>query len=163
MTYYIIPSFILIVVLFSIKNKVNAYEAFIKGAKEGIEMTFKLIPYVLSMIFATSLFRASNMLTDIFSYINLSNIELYIQAIFRPLSSNAALGVMIDIFEKYGVDSKISIASSILEGSSDTTLYVISLYFGSISIKKTRYAIPCGLLADFIGFIITMLLYFLIL
>lgn len=157
--YYIMPTFILLILLFSIKNKTNAYDAFIKGAMEGIDMGIKIFPYMLSMIFATQIFKNSNLLYDIFSSRSTwIPLELCIQGLFRPISGNASLGVMIDIYNTFGVDSKVGIASSIFQGSSDTTLYVITMYFGSVKVTKYRYAIFEGLLCDLIGFILTIII-----
>lgn len=156
MTYYIIPCFILLTLMFALCKKTNAYESFVKGAKEGIDIGIKIFPLLLAMILATTILKACNILQIIFK--NVDSYELYIQALFRPLSGNASLAMMIEIYATYGVDSKISLASSILQGSSDTTIYVITLYFGSVGIKKYKYAITAGLLADLVGFIITMLI-----
>ena len=107
-------------------------------------------------IFATSILNASRILQIILK--DVSSYELIIQGLFRPLSGNASLAMMVDIYNAYGPDSRISLASSILQGSSDTTIYIITLYFGSIGIKKYRYALTAGLLADFIGFLLTILI-----
>lgn len=157
MIYYIVPFFIGIIFIFALFKKKNAYEAFINGAREGMDTAIKVFPYVLSMIFATSVFKASSLMDDIFSNVNITiPYELIIQGFIRPISGNAALANMVDIFTKYGVDSIEGIASSILEGSSDTTIYIITLYFGSVGIVNYKYALKVGLLSDFIGFFLTL-------
>lgn len=156
MSLYIIPCFLLLTLLFALFHKTNAYESFVRGAREGIDIGIKIFPLLLAMIFATSILNASRILQIILK--DVSSYELIIQGLFRPLSGNASLAMMVDIYNAYGPDSRISLASSILQGSSDTTIYIITLYFGSIGIKKYRYALTAGLLADFIGFLLTILI-----
>lgn len=153
----IIPFFIFSVLTFSVFTKVNAYDSFIKGSKEGLELAVKLFPYILSMVLAMNIFRSSMILEDILnpSYSKIP-LELLIQGLTRPISGNASLTEMLRIFDKYGVDSKIGIASSIIQGSSDTTLYVMMLYFGVTDVKKIRYCLFLCLLADTLGFILTV-------
>ncbi len=154
----IIPLFILIVFLYAFFSKTNAYDCFLSGAKEGIQTLFKIFPLLLSMIFATSLLRESNIINLIFQNFNFFlPSEIITQSLFRPLSGNASLAMMINVYELYGVDSKEALISSILQGSSDTTIYIMTLYFGSVGIKNYRYALVLGLLADFVGFFITLM------
>ncbi len=163
MSNYIIPIFILLICLFPFFKKKKVYKSFIDGCTEGINLCIKLFPYMLSMIFATSLLKVSNLLSDIFKFVKNVPIELITQGLFRSLSANASLASMLEIYNKFGVDSKEGIISSILQGSTDTTIYVITLYFGSVSIVKYKYALKVGLLVDLIGFIICILIYMFIL
>jgi spore maturation protein B len=162
MSYYVIPVFILLIFIFSLKNKINAYDAFIEGVFEGMKIAYRLFPYILSMFFAIELLRISNIFYDLFNGIRIIPVELVLQGVFRPLSSQASMVNMISIFNQYGVDSKEGVVSSILQGSTDTTIFIISLYFGSVNIKKIRHALKASLITDFITFIIIILLYLLI-
>ncbi len=147
---YFVPVFILSILLVSIINKHNdTYNSFISGCEEGIKSTLKIFPYVISMIFATSIFLHSNIIQDLFKGVSFINPKLVIQTIFRPISSSAALTVLKSIIEEHGVDSKLAIVSSILQGSTDTTIYVASIYFGAIGIKYYRYTLIIGLFVDF--------------
>lgn len=150
----IIPSMILIVVLYGLKKKVNVYDSFIEGAKESFEMILEMFPIVLSMILAVNIFTSSNFLDYFLSifkplleHINVP-IDIMPMAIMRSISGTSSLALLNNIFANYGPDSFIGKLGSIIQGSSDTTLYVITLYFGSIGIKKTRYAVFAGLVAD---------------
>lgn len=154
---YIIPLFIIIIFLTAIIKGINAYDSFIIGAREGLKTVEKIFPLLLSMIFATSILRASGIIEFLFKDFNFYiPSEIIMQSLFRPLSGNASLAMMTDIYQIYGVDSKEALYSSVLQGSSDTTIYVITLYFGSVGITKYRYAIILGLLADLLGFFITL-------
>lgn len=161
MSIYIIPLFILITIIFSIKNKNNAYESFVNGANDAIKLLPKMYVIMLLMIFATNILLASGLI-DLIKLSLFIPKELFLQFLLRPVSASAATSVMLDIYNKYGVDSIYAIISSVLDGSSDTTIYIITLYFGSIGIKDYRYALVSGLIADTIGFIVTVLLFMII-
>lgn len=158
MSKYIIPLFLLFVFSYSLINRKNSHKSFIEGAMDGIKMIFTIYPVLLSMVFASNIFIYSGIIEDLFSFITNIPSEIIIQGVLRPLSGNASLSIMTDIYQKYGVDSKYALYSSVLQGSSDTTIYVISLYFGSVGITKYRYAIILGLICDLIGFITTIVL-----
>ena len=143
-------------------KKVNAYEAFIEGAKGGIETSLKIIPYLVGMLVAISVLRNSGVLGFIVSGfawvfgqmgLNTDFTPALPTALMKSISGSGARGMMIDAMKTYGVDSFVGRLVSILQGSSDTTFYIIALYFGSVGITKTRYAITYGLLADFAGVI----------
>lgn len=163
MSYYILPIFLMMIFMFSLKNKSNAYDNFIEGCLEGMKTAFKLFPYILAMYFAIELLSVSHIFQDLLQNIVFIPLELLLQGIFRPLSGNASLVNMLTIYQQYGIDSKEGIISSILQGSTDTTLFIISLYFGSIGIKKTRHVLKTSLLTDFITFIICVLIYLFVL
>lgn len=158
---FIIPLFLIIVFLYSTFKKTDAYDAFIEGCNDGIKQSFSILPFLLSMYVAVKVLDSSGIIEDIIKLKSIPS-ELFIQGIFRPVSSNASLSYMIDIFEVYGVDSPEGVVSSILQGCTDTTLYVITLYFGSIGVKKYRYSVFIGLLSDLLCFVICVLMYFFI-
>ena len=109
------------------------------------------------MFVAINVFKASGILNDLISFRKIPS-ELFIQGIFRPVSSHASLSMMLSIFKEYGVDSSVGTISSILQGGSDTTVYVMGLYFGSIGVKKTRHAYAIGLISDCLCFIMCIAL-----
>lgn len=161
---YIIPIIVLIIVLYALKKRVDIYDTFIDGTKESFDMTLKVFPNLLAMVFGVNIFLKSgvldfifNNLKPIFSYINVQ-IEILPMAIMRPISGSASLAILNDIFLNYGPDSFISTIASIIQGSTDTTFYVLTLYFGSIGIKKIRYAMWAGLFSDLVGIVTAIIL-----
>lgn len=160
----ILPIIVLSILITACIKKVNIYDKFLEGAKEGLIMTFKIAPNIFAMIFAVNIFIKSSFLSDIFSFItpvltkmNLTS-EIIPMCFLRSISGTSALGIMANIFETYGPDSIMGYLASIIQGSSDTTLYVIALYFGSVGITKSRYALKAGLFADLIGIIVSFIL-----
>lgn len=160
----IIPLFIISIIFYGLKKKVNIYESFLEGAKEGLIMTFNIFPAVISMVFAINIFLDSNFLDGALKFLlptfNKLNIpfEVIPMALLRPISGTATLAIMNDIFITHGPDSYIGQLASILQGCTDTTLYVIALYFASVKITKSRYALTVGLFADFIGILLAFIL-----
>lgn len=163
----IMPILVLCIIIYGLKQKINIYDEFLIGAKEGLITTFKIIPNVVAMIFAINILIKSNILLDIFSF--LDNIlakysltsEIIPMCIMRSISGNSTLAIMVDIFAKYGPDSLMGLLASVIQGSSDTTFYVIALYFGSIGVTKSRHAILAGLFADLFGIIASFILVYL--
>ncbi len=161
---FVIPLFIILIIIYAIKKRSNIYDSFLNGAKEGMEIAFKIFPSIIAMVFAINIFLDSKFLEFIFSALvplfNLINIPLEIMpmAFLRPISGTATLTIMNDIFLTYGPDSFIGRLSSILQGCTDTTFYVLALYFGSVKITKSRYALKVGLFADFIGIVLAIVL-----
>lgn len=160
----ILPTIVLSILITAFIKKVNIYDKFLEGAKEGLIMTFKIAPNIFAMIFAVNIFIKSSFLSDIFSFItpiltkmNLTS-EIIPMCFLRSISGTSALGIMANIFETYGPDSIMGYLASIIQGSSDTTLYVIALYFGSVGITKSRYALKAGLFTDLIGIIVSFIL-----
>jgi spore maturation protein SpmA len=158
----ILLSIIIIFLVNGLRKKINVYEAFIDGAKDGIETSIKVIPYLVGMLVAISVLRNSGVLGFIVNGFAWLFTQLGLNTDFTPslptallksVSGSGARAMMIDTMKTYGVDSFVGKLVSILQGSSDTTLYVIALYFGSVGIKKTRYAVGYGLLADLAGVI----------
>lgn len=161
---YIIPIIVLIIVLYALKKRVDIYDTFIDGTKESFDMTLKVFPNLLAMVFGVNIFLKSgvldfifNNLKPIFSYINVQ-IEILPMAIMRPISGSASLAILNDMFLNYGPDSFIGTVASIIQGSTDTTFYVLTLYFGSIGIKKIRYAMWAGLFSDLVGIVAAIIL-----
>jgi len=161
---YIIPIIVLIIVLYALKKRVDIYDTFIDGTKESFDMTLKVFPNLLAMVFGVNIFLKSgvldfifNNLKPIFSYINVQ-MEILPMAIMRPISGSASLAILNDIFLNYGPDSFIGTVASIIQGSTDTTFYVLTLYFGSIGIKKIRYAMWAGLFSDLVGIVTAIIL-----
>jgi spore maturation protein SpmA len=158
----ILLSVIVVVITGALKRKVNVYEAFIEGAKGGIQTSITIIPYLVGMLVAISVLRNSGVLGMIvngFSWFfamlgfNTDFTPALPTAIMKSVSGSGARAMMIEAMKTYGVDSFVGRLVSILQGSSDTTFYIIALYFGSVGITKTRYAITYGLLADVAGVI----------
>ena len=152
----------LLIVLGALYKKINIFDAFVEGAKGGFETAVKIIPYLVGMLVAISLLRNSGVfeiIMDGFKFVfakmgmDTRFVEGIPTALIKPLSGSGARGMMIDTMNAYGADSFAGRLSCILQGSSDTTFYVIAVYFGAVSIKNTRYAIGSMLLADLIGII----------
>ncbi len=158
----ILPLIILFVIIYAVKKKVPVYDKFIDGAKEGIKMGIGIFPYLLGMAFATSIILESNLLGEVYKLMSpiLSFLKFPVDilplAIIRPVSGNSALIIVANILEQFGPDSFLGRVASTLMGSSDTTIYILTLYFGAIGIKKIKYALWAGLLADLIGVIMSI-------
>ncbi|WP_312092460.1 spore maturation protein [Niallia sp.] len=156
---WMIPSLIGFILLYGTFKKVPTYESFVEGGKEGIQIAFSIIPYLVGMLVSISIFRASGALEFFMSFLKpaLDFIgvpsEVAPLAIIRPISGNAALGMTSDLIATYGPDSFIGRLASVIQGSTDTTLYVLTVYFGAVGIKKMGDALKVGLLADLVGFI----------
>ena len=152
------------VVFYGFIKKVNLYDSFLEGAKEGLHISVNIFPNVLAMVFAINIFLDSNFVYEILrvfeGFLMKVNIPLDIlpMAILRPISGTATLAIMNDIFMSYGPDSYAGRLASVLQGCTDTTIYVLALYFGSIGVKKIRYSLVVGLIADLIGITIAFIL-----
>ena len=154
-----------IIILFlvaGVRKKINVYEAFIDGAKEGFKTAVTIIPYLIAMLVAIAMFRASgamDFLTDGITYIvaacgiDTDFVGAIPTALMKPLSGSGARGMMVDAMATYGADSFVARVASTIQGSTDTTLYILAVYFGSVGIKNSRYAAGIGLVADFIGIV----------
>lgn len=154
----VIVSFILLAFI----RKVNVYESFIEGAKEGFSIAVKIIPYLIAILVAIGVFRASGAMDMFIQAVEKLCIMLGVNgdfipalptALMKPLSGSGARGMMVDAMTQYGADSFVGRMTSVLQGATDTTFYIIAVYFGAVGIKNTRYAITCGLIADFAGII----------
>ena len=151
---YAIPMIIFIIVGYAFfVKKVRVYEVFCEGAKEGFTTAIRIIPFLVAMLVAIGIFRSSgciDILDPIFSMIGMPG-EVLPMAIMRPLSGGGATGIMNDLMLTYGPDSLIGRIASTMMGSTETTFYVLAVYFGAVSIRKTRHAVAAGLLADLAG------------
>ncbi|MBM7854670.1 spore maturation protein B [Desulfohalotomaculum tongense] len=149
-----IPVVLLVIPLIAFIKRVPVFETFVEGAEEGFSTAIKTIPYLVAMLVAVSVFRASGamqLMADYFSPL-LDNVgfpaEVLPHAIMRPLSGGAALGIATDLIKTHGPDSFIGKLVSTMQGTSDTTFYVLTLYFGSVGVRRYRYAVATGLCAD---------------
>jgi len=159
---FILISIIMSFILLAAIKRINVYDAFIEGAKDGFGIAIKIIPFLVAILVAIGIFRASGSLDFI-----IKGIELFVGwlgfdtkfvgalpvAFMKPLSGSGARGLMIEAMTNYGADSFVGRLACTLQGATDTTFYIIAVYFGSVGIKNTRYAIGCGLLADLAGVI----------
>lgn len=149
-------------ILTGIRKKVNVYDAFVEGAKEGFTTAVRIIPYLVAILVAIGVFRASGSMDYIINGvatlvgwcgIDSEFVAALPTAIMKPLSGSGARGLMVDAMTTYGADSFVGRMACIFQGSTDTTFYILAVYFGSVGISKTRHAVPCGLLADLAGII----------
>lgn len=165
-SYILIPIMILSIIFYGYYKKIDLYSSFIEGAKEGISSAISIFPFTISMVFAVNLFLHSGILETIFLRIqfvsNFINPSIFPMALLRPISGSASLVIMSEILSKFGPDSFIGRVASTLQGSTDTTLYVITLYFGSVGITKIRYALKAGLFADLVGIIMSFVFVYLL-
>ena len=155
-------SVIVSLILLAFIRKVNVYESFIEGAKDGFNIAIKIIPYLIAILVAIGVFRASGAM-DLFIQsieklcimlgVNGDFIPALPTALMKPLSGSGARGMMVDAMTQYGADSFVGRMTSVLQGATDTTFYIVAVYFGAVGIKNTRYAITCGLIADLAGII----------
>lgn len=143
-------------------RKVNVYEAFIEGAKEGFDVAIRIIPYLVAILVAVGVFRASGSLDYLVDGtgalvalmgVNTEFIPALPVALMKPLSGSGARGMMLDVMATYGADSFQGRVASTIQGATETTFYVLAVYFGSVGVRRTRYAVTCGLLADLAGIV----------
>ncbi len=157
----VIPFFILLVVFNGYLKKIDIYTSFLNGAKDGLKIVYNIFPAVLAMVFAVNIFLDSNilpfLLKPVTSILNLPT-EILPMAFLRPISGTASLSIMTKIFEIYGPDTYPGRLASVIQGCTDTTIYVIALYYSSVKITKSRYTIIVGLLADLVGLIMAFIL-----
>ena len=154
-----IPVIVVLITVYAYVKGVKVYEVFVEGAKEGFEIGVKIIPYLVAILAAIGVFRESGameLMVDILGPIT-SKVgmpaEILTMAIMRPLSGSGALGVMTELMNTHGPDSFIGRLASTMMGSTETTFYVLAVYFGSVGIKNERHAVPAALLADLTGII----------
>jgi transporter gate domain protein len=158
----VLMTVIIAFILAGVRKRINVYDAFIEGAKEGFQTAVRIIPYLVAILVAIGVFRASgamDMLVDGIKGLvaacggNTAFVEALPTALMKPLSGSGARGMMVDTMTTYGADSFVGRLSCLFQGSTDTTFYILAVYFGSINIKYTRHAVTCGLLADLCGVI----------
>ena len=162
LTSILILGAIMVFIISGVKKKLNVYNSFIEGAKNGFHVAVSLIPYCVAILAAVGVFRASGALDMLqkwmkagVEYIGLNSdfVAAVPVALMKPLNGSGARGMMLECFETYGPDSFVGHLASILQGSTDTTFYILAIYFGSVGIRKYRYSVTCGLLADLAGMV----------
>jgi len=167
---FLLFTIIIIFMLMAIRKKVNVYEAFIEGAKEGFSVAIRIIPYLVAMLVGIGLFRTSGAmdylvegLADLIGWFGVDTdfIPAMPTALMKPLSGSGARGMMIDAMNTYGPDSFVGKLASVMQGSTETTFYVLAVYFGAVNIRNTRYAVSCGLIADLVGIIAAIVISYL--
>jgi spore maturation protein B len=152
-----IPLMLFLIIGYGFVKKVRIYESFVDGAKGGFDVAIKIIPFLVAILVAIGMFRASGAMDIFVTLISpLTNLiglpaEALPVALMRPLSGSGTLGLVSELMKTYGPDSFIGRLTSTMYGSTETTFYVLAVYFGSVGIKKTRHAVPAGLLADTAG------------
>lgn len=159
-----IPAIVVLIPLYAFFKKVPIYETFVDGAKEGFDTAISIIPHLVGMMVAISVFRASgamdaviDLLRPMFNWIGVPG-EVMPLSILRPITGAGSLAFTTDLIKQYGPDSMIGRIASTVQGSTDTTLYVLTVYFGAVGVKKVKYALKVGLIADVIGFIASVVL-----
>jgi len=166
----IIFSIIISFIFLALRKKVNVYDAFIEGAKDGFQTAIMIIPYLIAILVAIGVFRTSGAMEWFISGlgwlfqqmgINTDFIAALPTALMKPLSGSGSRGMMVDTMKMYGADSFAGRVACTIQGSADTTFYILAVYFGSVGIKNTRYALTCGLIADFAGVVAAILMAYL--
>jgi len=159
---FVIPIIIIGFPLYGLFRRVPVYEEFVTGAKEGFQVAVNIIPYLVAILFAVGMFRASGAmdffvegLRPLLSPLGIPP-EVLPMAITRPLTGSGSAGIMLDLINRYGADSLIVKTAATMFGSTETTFYVIAVYFGAVNVKKTRHAVPAGLTADFAAMILAV-------
>lgn len=159
---FIVLAVIVLFVAVGAARRINVYEAFVEGAKDGFGVAVQIIPYLIAILVAISVFRTTGCMDYLVGGIATGVAALGLDTDFVPalpvgimktLSGSGARGLMVDVLKTYGVDSFQGKLASIIQGSTETTFYVLAVYFGSVNIRKTRYALTCGLIADAVGVI----------
>ena len=158
MTDYIVPVILLFSSAAALRKKENAYDLMLEGAAEGLKLLVSILPALIFLLTAVHMLKASgtveilsSLLAPVFSLFGIPT-ETAMLVLIRPISGSAALAVGADLMAEYGVDSLVGRTAAVMLGSTETTFYTISVYFGAAGIQKTRYCIPAALFADFVGF-----------
>ena len=162
LSYFVIPVILVGFPLYGLYRRVPVYESFVEGAREGFQVAVRIIPYLVAILFAIAMFRASGTmdalsraLAPLLGLIGFPP-EVLPMAIIRPLTGSGSAGLVVDMVNQYGEDSIFVKMAAVMFGSTETTFYVIAVYFGAVNIRKTRHAVPAGLLADVAAMIIAV-------
>lgn len=160
---YIVPALLLVASLLSLRRKENTYDILLSGAADGLKLLLTIVPALILLLTAVTMLRASgameiisHVLAPVFHFFGIPP-ETALLVLVRPISGSAALAVGADLMAQYGVDSQIGRTVAVMLGSTETTFYTISVYFGAAGIQKTRYTVPAALIADFTGFLMASL------
>ncbi len=163
----VLPVIVLTIIIYGFSKKIDIYSSFLKGVTEGLKICLEIFPCIIAMIFAVNILSSSGIIDFLFAFAkpilkkySLST-DILSMSFFRPISGNASLAILNNIFKTFGPDSFMGRIASTIQGSTDTTFYVLTLYFGSVGIKKTRYALKVGLFADLIGIISSFIIVYL--
>lgn len=163
MTDYIVPGILLLAAAAALQKKENAYDLMLEGAADGLTLLVSILPALILLLTAVHMLKASGavdlfsrLLSPLFSRFGIPP-ETAMLVLIRPISGSAALAVGADLMAQYGVDSLVGRTAAVMLGSTETTFYTISVYFGAAGIQKTRYCIPAALFADFVGFFMASL------
>lgn len=158
-----IPVLVTLVLVYAAVKKIPIFDTFVEGGKEGFNIAVSLLPYLVAMLVALGIFRESgafdlfvNLVSPVTRLLGIPG-EVLPLAIMRPISGNGALAISAEIMQRYGPDSLLGLIASTMQGSSDTTFYILTVYFGSVGIRKIRYSMTVGLLADLAGFLASVL------
>ncbi len=158
-----VPALLMSIPLIAMARGVRVYEVFCEGAKEGLEIAVRILPYLIAMFVALGVFRASSALDFVLGLVTpaakLLGIpaEVVPLALIRPLSGSGSLGILADLLAQHGPDSLVGLIASTMQGSTETTFYVLTVYFGSVGVVKARHSVAVGLLADFVSFAASVL------
>ncbi len=164
---WVVPLLILFVVTYGYLKKVAVYEQFVEGAKEGFTTAIMIIPYLIAIFAAIAIFRVSGALQFIGGALgsivstDVLPTEVFIMSLMKPMSGSGARGLMLDVFGRYGVDSYPGFLASAIQGSTETTFYVVAVYFGSVGVRNTRYTVGVGLFAELVAVVVSTVLAYL--
>ncbi|HXW97702.1 MAG TPA: spore maturation protein [Gemmatimonadales bacterium] len=159
---FVLPAIIIGFPLYGLWRRVPVYEEFVGGAKEGFQVAVNIIPYLVAILFAVAMFRASGAmdffveaLRPVLSPLGIPP-EVLPMAITRPLTGSGSAAIVLDLINRYGADSLIVKTAATMFGSTETTFYVVAVYFGAVNVRKTRHAVPAGLAADFAAMLLAV-------
>ncbi|WP_022834975.1 spore maturation protein [Salisaeta longa] len=157
LSYFVLPAILVGFPVYGLVKGVRVYEVFVDGAKEGFDVAVRIIPYLVAILFAIGMFRASGAmdflvqaLDPVLAWINIPA-EVLPMALIRPLTGSGSAAIVADMIQQYGEDSILVKMAATMFGSTETTFYVIAVYFGAVNIRETRHAVPAGLFADLVG------------
>ncbi len=160
----IIPLLVIFIIVYGVRKKINVYDAFVDGTTDSFQMILTIFPCVLAMVLGINIFLESgiligilNLLKPVLNYLKVP-VEIIPMALMRPISGNATLAILNNLLNDFGPDSLIGRIGSVIQGSTETTFYVLTLYFGSVGIKKIKHALWAGLLVDLIGLISSIII-----
>jgi spore maturation protein B len=162
LSFFVLPLIVVGFPLYGLYKRVAIYESFVEGAKEGFQVAVRIIPYLVAILFAIGMFRASGAMDFLVTVLNpvLALIgfppEVLPMAIIRPLTGSGSAAIVVDMINQFGEDSILVKMAAVMFGSTETTFYVIAVYFGAVNIRKARHAVPAGLTADFAAMIIAV-------